>query len=293
MIESFLRYLEHERRYSPHTLKSYQNDLTQFRQFIKGIDASTELHQVIYPHIRAWIVELVEDKISARSINRKMASLKAFYKFLLVREMCITNPTQKLKSLKTEKKLPQFVGESEMVKLLDQIPFPEGFIGRRDKMIFEMLYGTGIRLSELINLEIDDVNFYDSTIKVLGKRNKERIIPIPDSVIIKVREYIDIRKEHFSNNVCKLLVVTDKCEKSYPMMIDRIVNLYLNLVTTSDKKSPHVLRHTFATHLLNKGANLNAVKELLGHANLAATQVYTHNSIEKLKRTFDQAHPKA
>lgn len=293
MIEGFLRYLEHERRYSPHTLKSYENDLAQFGQFIKGLDVTIELNQVIYPHIRAWIVELVEDKISARSINRKMASLKAFYKFLLVREICTTNPTQKLKPLKTEKKLPQFVGESEMVKLLDQIPFPEGFIGTRDKVIFEMLYGTGIRLSELINLELDDVNFYDRTIKVLGKRNKERIIPIPDSVIIKVREYIDIRKEHFTNNICKLLVVTDKCEKSYPMMIYRIVNLYLNLITTSDKKSPHVLRHTFATHLLNKGADLNAVKELLGHANLAATQVYTHNSIEKLKRTFDQAHPKA
>ncbi len=293
MIESFLSYLEHERRYSPNTIKSYENDLVQFSRFLTGIDATTALDQVKYPHIRAWIVELVEDKISARSINRKMASLKAFYKFLLVREICSTNPTQKLKPLKTEKKLPQFVNESEMIKLLDQIPFPEGFVGRRDKLIFEMLYGTGIRLSELINLKIEDVNFYERTIKVLGKRNKERIIPIPESIITPIKEYIGLRDEHFSKNFSKLLVVSDKCEKSYPMMIYRIVNHYLNLVTTSDKKSPHVLRHTFATHLLNKGADLNAVKELLGHANLAATQVYTHNSIEKLKRTFDQAHPKA
>ena len=293
MIESFLGYLTHEKRYSIHTIKSYQNDLEQFRQFLTGVDADIALNQVLYPHIRAWIVELVEEKISARSINRKMASLRAFYKFLLVRELCQSNPTKKLRPLKTDKKLPQFVGESEMVKLLDQIPFPDGFEGKRDKLIFEMLYGTGIRLSELINLEVDDVNFYEKTIKVLGKRNKERIIPIPDSIMIQITEYMSLRRAHFSDNLCKLLVLTDKGEKSYPMMIYRIVTHYLNLVTTSDKKSPHVLRHTFATHLLDKGADLNAVKELLGHANLAATQVYTHNSIEKLKRTFNQAHPKA
>lgn len=293
MIDSFLSYLIHERRYSPHTVKSYENDLTQFSQFLKSVDSSIALNQVAYPHIRAWIVELVEDKISSRSINRKMASLKAFYKFLVKREISVTNPTQKLKPLKTEKKLPQFVSEAEMVELFDQLTFPEGFVGKRDKLIFEMLYGTGIRLSELINLKIEDVSFYNQTIKVLGKRNKERIIPIPQSIIVKIKDYISSRDEHFSNKICKLLLVSDKCEKSYPMMIYRIVNHYLNLVTTSNKKSPHVLRHTFATHLLNKGADLNAVKELLGHTSLAATQVYTHNSIEKLKKTFDQAHPKA
>ena len=293
MIKSFLSYLEHERRYSPHTIKSYENDLVQFDRFLTGFDASTSLKGISYPHIRAWIVELVEDNISARSINRKIASLRAFYKFLLVREEISENPTLKLKPLKTDKKLPHFIGEGDMIKLLDQIPFPDGFVGVRDKLVFEMLYGTGIRLSELINLKVEDINFYEQTVKVLGKRNKERLIPIPQSIIDRIREYLTLRDEHFNEIFCKLLVLSDKGKKSYPMMIYRIVNHYLDLVTTSDKKSPHVLRHTFATHLLDKGADLNAVKELLGHANLAATQVYTHNSMEKLKRTFDQAHPKA
>ena len=293
MIENFLSYLTHEKRYSSHTITSYQNDLEQFKQFLTGFDSGTDLNGVIYTHLRAWIVSLVEDNLSARSINRKIASLRAFYKFLMVRGLCESNPTKKLRPLKTDKKLPQFVGESEMVRLLDQIPFPDGFTGSRDKLIFEMLYGTGIRLAELINLDVDDINFYDKTIKVLGKRNKERVIPLPDSVVSQIQTYIRLKDESFTQKFCKLLIVSDKGEKSYPMMIYRIVNRYLNLVTTSNKKSPHVLRHTFATHLLDKGADLNAVKELLGHANLAATQVYTHNSMEKLKKTFNQAHPKA
>lgn len=293
MIESFLRYLQHERRYSLHTVKSYENDLLQFEQFLSGIDKELDMANVVYPHIRAWIVELVEDNISPKSINRKIASLRAFYKFLQAREVCKNNPTTKLKPIKTEKNLPHFVRESEMVQLLDQVQFPEGFIGSRDRVIFEMLYGTGIRLAELINLEVEDVNLYEKTIKVLGKRNKERIIPVPDAILSSIKDYISARNEFFKEKICTFLVVSDRGKKSYPMMIYRVVKHYLDLVTTSDKKSPHVLRHTFATHLLNKGADLNAVKELLGHANLAATQVYTHNSMEKLKIAFDQAHPKA
>jgi len=293
MIESFLRYIQHEKRYSKHTSVSYETDLRQFAQFLTSIDTGIKLQDVVYGHIRSWIVSMVEDQISSRSINRKIASLRAFYKFLLSRDLIKKNPTIKLKALKTEKKLPSFVRESEMERLLDTIPFPDDFSGVRDKLIFEMLYGTGIRLNELINTVPDDINFYERTIKVLGKRNKERIIPVPDSIVDLIQEYICARDEHFHDKFCKFLLVTDKGEKSYPMMIYRTVNHYLNLVTTSDKKSPHILRHTFATHLLNKGADLNAVKELLGHANLAATQVYTHNSMEKLKSAFDKAHPKA
>jgi len=249
--------------------------------------------QVQYSHIRAWIISSIEDNLSPRSVNRKIATLRSFYKFLQTRKMCDENPMIRVKPLKTEKKLPNFIKEGEMIQLLDQIPFPEGFTGLRDKLIFELLYGTGIRLSELINLTIDSVNFFDKTVKVLGKRNKERIIPLPEQVSQTIKEFIDAKQEFFKDGNSNLLVVTDTGEKAYPMMVYRIVNQYLNLVTTSTKKSPHVLRHTFATHLLNKGADLNAVKELLGHTNLAATQVYTHNTMEKLKSVFDQAHPKA
>ncbi len=293
MVESFIKFIQHEKRYSLHTVESYRNDLLQFQQFLTGMEENIGFDQVQYSHIRAWIISSIEDNLSPRSVNRKIATLRSFYKFLQTRKMCDENPMIRVKPLKTEKKLPNFIKEGELIQLLDQIPFPEGFTGLRDKLIFELLYGTGIRLSELINLTIDSVNFFDKTVKVLGKRNKERIIPLPEQVSQTIKEFIDAKREFFKDGNSNLLVVTDTGKKAYPMMVYRIVNQYLNLVTSSTKKSPHVLRHTFATHLLNKGADLNAVKELLGHTNLAATQVYTHNTMEKLKSVFDQAHPKA
>jgi integrase/recombinase XerC len=243
--------------------------------------------------IRDWMVHLVEENNSPRSINRKIASLRSYYKFLLKRKSIKKDPTQKIRVLKSGKNIPDFINESEIIKLFDEYEFEVGFEGIRDKLLLELLYGTGIRLTELIHLKIGDVDFYDQSIKVLGKRNKERIIPVNTELIKIIKEYIKIKKESFDYNVSDYLIVTNKGEVSYPMMIYRIVRKYLDIFTSIDKRSPHVLRHTFATHLLNKGAELNAVKDLLGHTSLAATQVYTHNSLEKLKKVFDQAHPKA
>jgi len=235
---------------------------------------------------------LVEKKLGSRSVNRKLACLKSYYKFLLRREVISKDPTWKLKPLKTDKQLPQFVQEKDLTALLDQFEFEDSFEGARDKLLLELLYGTGIRLNELINLKEADVNKFDVTIKVLGKRNKERIIPFSRGILEVLDTFMKARDKKF-NGEFEYLLVTNNGEKTYPMLVYRIVKKYLDLFTTSDKKSPHVLRHSFATHLLDKGADLNAVKDLLGHTSLAATQVYTHNSLEKIKTAFDQAHPKA
>ena len=288
MIESFLKYLRFERRYSPHTLQAYENDLAQFSAFLEGV---CTVEEAGHNQVRSWVVSLVDQGISNRSVNRKMASIRAYYKFLMRREVIDQDPTRKIKSLKLSRKLPTFVKEDDMLKVLDHVDFPDDFQGTRDQLVMEMLYGTGIRLSELIELKFDDVDHTQSSIKVLGKRNKERIIPIAERTNQLIKDYQ--KKQQEFNNTSSYLIVTDNGEKAYPMLIYRIVKKYLNLFVTVDKKSPHVLRHTYATHLLNKGADLNAVKDLLGHASLAATQVYTHNSIEKLKNVFDQAHPKA
>lgn len=292
MIDSFLKYLQFEKRFSPHTLTSYQTDLSQADSFISE-NFSCSLKDASYQALRSWIVHLVEQGLESKSVNRKIACLKSYFKFLLSRELIEKNPADKLKSLKTPKLLPSFVRESEMTNLLDRISFPEGFRGVRNKLILSFLYGTGVRLSELINLKEQDINFYQNHVKVLGKRNKERVIPIPVSLASDIKKYIALKKELLSENIVNFLIVTEEGAQSYPMMIYRVVKEYLNMVTTSEKKSPHVLRHTFATHLLNKGADLNAVKDLLGHAGLAATQVYTHNTLDKLKAAYKQAHPKA
>lgn len=291
MIDSFLKYLRYEKRYSEHTLTAYEKDLEQFTHFLADTFEMEDTHEVRHPHLRSWIVELMEAGIAPGSINRKIATLKSYYKFLLGREYISTNPTGRLKPLKSEKRLPSFVRENEMVTLLDQVQFSKDFYGQRDRLILELLYATGMRLSELINLKDLDINEYQSSIKVLGKRNKERLIPTSDFLVKLLRSYREMRAETFGKT--EFLLVTDNGDKLYPMMVYRTVKKYLEQVTTISKKSPHVLRHTFATHLLNKGAELNAVKDLLGHTSLAATQVYTHNSMEKLKSVFDQAHPKA
>jgi integrase/recombinase XerC len=293
MTDSFLRYLQFEKRVSPHTVLAYESDLAQFESFINGNFPGEEINEAGYGTIRAWIISLVEADVKAPSINRKIASLRAYYKFLLRQELITKDPLLKIKPLKTSKRLPTFVKEGDMVKILDQVGFENNLGGFRDKLIIELFYATGIRLSELIHLKESQVDLRSRTIKVLGKRNKERIIPFSTGIVSVIQEYQKMRNKEVDPGGHGFLLVTDSGEPCYPMMVYRIVRKYLDQYTSTEKRSPHVLRHTYATHLLNKGAEINAVKDLLGHTSLAATQVYTHNSLEKLKKVFDQAHPKA
>jgi len=294
MLASFLKYLQYEKRYSPHTVLSYSTDLQQYKIFITGIENPPTLESSNFYDLRAWIISLMEDGLGSRSVNRKIASLRAFYKFLLKREIITSDPSRKLNILKTPKNLPSFVKEAELIDLLDKATFDESLQGSRARVVLELFYGTGIRLSELIGLKFEQINFYNNVIKVRGKRNKERIIPLTSELLIAINLYLNYRETELGMRRDQKgdFIVTDGGKRAYPMFIYRIVKKHL-IETSSDKKNPHVLRHTFATHLLNKGADLNAVKELLGHASLAATQVYTHNTIGKLKSVYKQAHPKA
>ena len=292
MIQQFLNYISLEKRHSAHTLTSYQNDLSQFQAFLQETYELQELATVDYQMIRSWVIQLSEQKLKATSINRKIATLKSFYKFLQKKELISQNPTLRIKPLKTPKRIPTFVEEQQMDLLLDKLHFEQDFVGQRDKMVLEILYNTGIREAELLGLKEQDIDFANQQIKVLGKGNKERIIPITSIFAQQLRQYLQVRQEQFGNGT-PALILTDAGAPAYPMLIYRIVKKYLEVITTQSKKSPHVLRHTFATHLLNKGADLNAVKEILGHSNLQATQKYTHNSLDRLREVFEQAHPKA
>ncbi len=293
MRESFLKYLQYEKRYSHHTIKAYNNDLTKLESFLAPDDpGGISFEKATSSDLRAWVYQLREDGNDPRSINRRIATLRSFYKFLLKKGTITKDPSSRLRVLKTSKKLPQFVKEEEMVRLLDQVTFEDSFEGFRDRLIMELLYGTGMRLAELLGLRLRDINQSDYTVKVLGKRNKERVIPVSKSLSNLIKQYLIYRNNELVKD-SDYLIVTSEGEPGYPMLVYRTVRKYLDLFTTLDKRSPHVLRHTFATHLVNKGAELNAVKDLLGHANLAATQVYTHNTFEKLKAVYDQAHPKA
>ena len=295
MIDSFIRHVKFEKRYSDHTITAYENDLAQLQDFAAAELDEDNIQALSFRDLRAWIFYLSENEFSNKSINRKIATLKSFYKFLLLREAITSNPTDRLQPLKLEKRLPVFLKEQEMVTLLDNYQWidDEDFSSSRNKLILELLYGTGIRLSELINLQLKDVSFYSNSIKVLGKRNKERLIPLNENLTKTIKNYLSYRDQLDKVVDADFLLLSDSGKKTYPMLIQRVVKKYITEVSTITKKSPHVLRHTFATHLLNKGADLNSVKDLLGHSSLAATQVYTHNTMSKLKAVFDQAHPKA
>ncbi|MBE9466701.1 MAG: tyrosine-type recombinase/integrase [Bacteroidetes bacterium] len=298
---AFINYIKYEKHYSSYTIRSYKNDLQQYCAFCeknyKDFDPLSANHKII----RKWIIFLMENNLSSRSIGRKLSTLKTFYKFLIREKIIENNPLDKVISPKIVKKLPSFVEKSKMDLLLDNVEFTNDYKGNRDKLIITTFYLTGIRLSELINLKINDIDYQMLTIKVLGKRNKERLIPfnrnflktLNDFKIVR-KQYIDQLESNIDNNYDnEFFFLTQKGKKMYPKSVYRIVNKYLAIVTTNEKKSPHVLRHTFATHMLNNGADLNAIKELLGHANLSATQIYTHNTFEKLKKSYKQAHPRA
>jgi len=292
--EKFIQYITFEKRYSPNTIIAYQKDLYQFFDFIAGKYNIKNIHDINHSIIRSWIVHLANDSISARSINRKLSTLKTFYKFLLKENLIKQNPLTKILPPKTKKRLPEFVNREKMDLLFDQVEFGDNFRGIRDKLIIEIFYFTGMRLSEMINLTDTDVDIKNLKVKVLGKRNKERIIPFCNELRDLIIQYKEVRnKEIEITEPINYFIVTEKGEKIYKKLVYRIVNSYLSKVSTLQKKSPHVLRHTFATHMLNNGADLNAIKEILGHANLAATQIYTHNTIEKLKTIYKQAHPRA
>lgn len=294
MTDSFINYLEFEKRASRHTVLAYKKDLEQFGEFYTLSFEKEDISTADHPEIRAWIIDLVDQGLSSTSVNRKIATLRSFYKFLMRSGEITKDPTYKLRALKTPKRLPEFVQEEAIDKILDELQFKPDFDGQRDKMVMEFLYLTGVRLSELLELRWKDIDLAGEGVKVLGKRKKERIIPITKGLKKNIVSYRKVFQETFSNlQDSDYFIVINNKEQAYPMKIYRIVKEHLDLFAQTTKRSPHLLRHTFATHLLNKGADLNAVKDLLGHANLAATQVYTHNSMEKLKAVFEQAHPKA
>ncbi len=290
-LDHFYTYLEHEKRYSPNTLIAYRTDISQFFAFAET-EKNASFNDVFL--IRNWVVYLMDDQNNSRSVNRKISSLKTYFKFLIREKLLAENPMSKIQSPKPAKKLPVIIQEEKISQLLDnKLVFENDFIGIRNKLMIEMLFGTGIRLAEMLNLAETDINWYETTIKILGKRSKERIVPLNKELLLLIKEYLSVKKhELFDNNSSKLFV-TDTGNDCYPKLVYRIVQKYLSYITTQNKKSPHVLRHTFATSLLNNGADLNAIKELLGHANLSATQIYTHNSVERLKLIYKQAHPKA
>lgn len=293
IIAQFLTYLQHEKRYSPHTIQSYKTDLLQFSEYmLKTFELP--LTEVGHIHVRNFMVALLEDHVSENSVGRKLSTLRSFYKHLSREGLVSPNPMTLVKAPKVPKRLPVFVDDQKLDVLLDSGEFfDDTFPSVRDKVVIETLFGTGMRLAELLSLKESDIDFYGATVRVLGKRNKERIIPIGKVLRDQMKAYIELKTLQNFNNKTGVLIVTDKGAPAYTKLIYRIVTSYLTNVSTQDKKSPHVLRHSYATSLLNRGADLNAIKELLGHASLAATQVYTHNSVERLKSIYKQAHPKA
>ena len=293
MLASFLKYIKVEKGYSAHTVRSYGDDVKQFFSFC-GLDPEMDqADKITHRQVRYWLSSIISQGFTPRSANRKLSSLRTFFRYLQREGAIKINPLTRIIPPKSGKRLPSFVGENEMKELLETERFTDDFTGVRDQLILELFYFTGMRLSELVGLTIDKIDFSSQTIKVLGKGNKERILPMHPELSKLISEYLIVRDEIELNKFEKTLFLTEKGKPIYSKLVYRIVRANLLNVTTLEKKSPHVLRHTFATHLLNHGAELNAIKDLLGHANLSATQIYTHSSFEKLKKTYKQAHPRA
>ncbi|MDF0708227.1 tyrosine-type recombinase/integrase [Flagellimonas okinawensis] len=291
-IAAFISYLKLEKNYSDHTVKAYQKDIEVFSEFCRDQHDEDNILGVSYPLVRNWIVALSDTGVSNRTINRKISSLQAYYKFLLKIGEINTSPLVKHRALKTDKKVEVPFSEMEMESVLSEIPFADDFEGVRDKLMIELLYATGMRRAELVNLKLKDVDLSARQLKVLGKRNKERIVPMLSATVKQVQNYLQQRASLKKIVDSSYLILTKDGLKIYETLVYRTINKYFSLVSPKVKKSPHILRHTFATHLLNRGADLNSVKELLGHSSLASTQVYTHNSIAELKKVHQKAHPR-
>ena len=287
-IKDYLEYLKFEKRYSEHTITSYSNDLLKFHNYLEDYYEGVIFHSIKSLHLRSYMVFLLEKKMAKSTVARKISAVKSLFKFLLKQQIVDSSPVNLIETPKLDKKLPSFLKEDEIINLINVIEFEDSFFGLRDKLLITLFYQTGVRLSEIIELKEDDVRMDD--IKVLGKRNKERIIPLSGKVKNLITEYRKIKHLEFPN--IKYFFIGDKGNKMYEKFVYRKVNYYLSMVSSKQKRSPHILRHTFATHMLNNGADLNAIKEILGHENLSATQVYTHNSFEKLKSIHKQSHPR-
>ena len=291
LIAKFLDYLSYQKRYSNNTIIAYRNDLNSFADYLEVFFETNDAGVVSRRMISSFIADLAESGISSRSINRKLSSIQSFYGFLLKEGLLQVNPAKSVQRPKTSSHLPSVMRSEQVEQLFDPNRFAANFEGRRDLALLSVFYACGLRRDELINLKVLDIDFHQSQLKVLGKRNKERIIPIAPELIKILRSYIEERDEVNSSE--PFLFLTGKAQKMYPSLVYEIVKNYLSKVTTMEKRSPHVLRHTFATHLLNEGANLQSIKDLLGHASLATTQIYTHTSLEKLKDVYNQAHPRS
>ncbi|RYD82125.1 MAG: integrase [Sphingobacteriales bacterium] len=292
-ISEFLQYLKFQKRYSRHTIVSYETDLRDFDDFLSAQFDSPVLAEIKSTFVRTWLASLKETGNSSRTINRKISTLKSFFKYHIKKEHLAASPMSVISNPKTPKKLPQFVDKKDIELLFNHVEFPDNWEGTTERLILQIFYHAGIRQAELIQLQNGHFDKHNSHIKVLGKGNKERVIPVGSEICHAISEYMRLKKIAFPGMDHEFLLVNKKGNKLYPRYVYDIVKKYLSLVTTIDKKSPHILRHSFATHLTNNGADLNAVKELLGHSSLAATQVYTHNTIEKLKEAYKKAHPKA
>lgn len=293
LVESFLSYLRLERRYSENTIKSYETDLVEFNSFFSSQDDALSWETIDSDLIRQWMVSMMDSGFTASSVNRKLSALRSFYKYLLKKQYVRINPTTKIRGPKKEKQIPVFIKEKDMDYLIDNVDFGEDFKGRRNKMIIELFYATGIRLSELVGLNDGDVDFVAGRIKVTGKRNKQRFIPFAEELSRSLSSYINVRNETFPGISSTALFVNMKGERICQGSVAGLVRRSLSKVVTTKKRGPHVLRHSFATSMLNNHAELNVVKELLGHESLAATQVYTHTTFEELKQVYKLAHPRA
>ena len=292
-IQEFLNHLTFQKRYSPHTIVSYQNDLTGFFDFIEIKFGSTKLVEINASFVRSWLAEMKESGMESKSLNRKISSLKSFFKYQLKQGTVLTSPMATIISPKVKKRLPQYVDEKDIHTLFSHVEFPDTWEGKTHWLLLQLFYNTGMRQAELVNLRESQIDISNRNIKVVGKGNKERVLPVSKELILLIEAYQHGKRSQFDNFDNVVLLVNAKGKRLYPKYVYNVVRQYLSTVTTIEKKSPHVLRHTFATHLMNNGADLNAVKELLGHSSLAATQIYTHNTIEKLKDVYKKAHPKA